>query len=117
LITSDIIKVSTETNTKKSITNNDSSIIVTGSNHKKYFIDNIQIQPRIFWKSTIGNLVYGNLGQSLIYYAPGESELSKSPITISLYFQYDHNLEDFQQAILSDSKKMWMLRQPPLRLF
>jgi hypothetical protein len=117
LITSDIIKVSAETNTKKSITNNDSSIILTGSNYKKYFIDNIQIQPRIFWKSTIGNLVYGNLGQSLIYYTPGESELSKSPITISLYFQYDHNLEDFQQAILSDSKKMWMLRQPPLRLF
>jgi hypothetical protein len=117
LITSDIIKVSAETNTKKSITNNDSSIILTGSNYKKYFIDNIQIQPRIFWKSTIGNLVYGNLGQSLIYYTPGESELSKSPITISLYFQYDHNLEDFQQAILSDSKKMWMLRQPPLRFF
>ena len=117
LITSDIIKVSAESNTKKSITNNYSSIILTGSNYKKYLIDSIQIQPRIFWKSNIGELVYGNLGQSLIYYTPGESELSKSPITINLYFQYDHNLEDLQEAILSDSKKLWMLRQPPLRLF
>jgi hypothetical protein len=117
LITSDIIKVSAESNTKKSITNNYSSIILTGSNYKKYLIDSIQIQPRIFWKSNIGELVYGNLGQSLIYYTPGESELSKSPITINLYFQYDHNLEDLQEAILSDSKKLWMIRQPPLRLF
>jgi hypothetical protein len=117
LITSDIIKVSAESNIKKSITNNYSSIILTGSNYKKYLIDSIQIQPRIFWKSNIGELVYGNLGQSLIYYTPGESDLSKSPVTINLYFQYDHNLEDLQEAILSDSKKLWMLRQPPLRLF
>src|ERR687898_458636 len=115
LITSDIIKVSAESNTKKSITNNYSSIILTGLNYKKYLIDSIQIQPRIFWKSNIGELVYGNLGQSLIYYTPGESELSKSPITINLYFQYDHTLEDLQQAILSDSKKLWILRQPPLK--
>ncbi len=94
--------------------NDNSSIILTGSNYKKYFIDGIQIQPKIFWKSNIGELVYGNLGQSLIYYTPGESELSKSPITINLYFQYDHNLQDLQQAILSDSKKVWILRQPPL---
>jgi hypothetical protein len=129
LITSDIIKISAESNinNKKSITsknnnNNDniSSIILTGPNYKKYFINNIQIQPRIFWDSNIGKLVYGNLGQSVIYYTPGESELSKSPITINLYFQYDHNnLDDLQQqqAILSDSKKLWILRQPPLRLF
>ena len=122
LITSDIIKISAEesnNNTKNSITNNNnnSSIILTGSNYKKYLIDGIQIQPRIFWKSNIGELVYGNLGQSSIYYTPGESELSKSPITINLYFQYDHNLEDLEQAILSDSKKVWILRQPPLRLF
>jgi len=127
LITSDIIKISAEennnNNTKNSITNNNnntnnnSSIILTGSNYKKYLIDGIQIQPRIFWKSNIGELVYGNLGQSSIYYTPGESELSKSPITINLYFQYDHNVEDLEQAILSDSKKVWMLRQPPLRLF
>ena len=115
LITSDIIKISAEesNNTKNnSITNNNTnSIILTGSNYKKYFIDGIQIQPRIFWKSNIGELVYGNLGQSSIYYTPSESKLSKSPITINLYFYYDHNLEDLQQAILSDSKKLWILRQ------
>jgi len=116
LITSDIIKISAESNDKSSIinNNNNSSIILTGSKYKKCFIDGIQIQPRIFWKSNIGELVYGNLGQSLIYYTPGESELSKSPITINLYFHYDHTLEDLQQAILSDSKKLWMIRQPPL---
>jgi hypothetical protein len=132
LITSDIIKISAESNinTKNSVisknnnnNNNDniSSIILTGPNYKKYFINNIQIQPRIFWDSNIGKLVYGNLGQSVIYYTPSESELSKSPITINLYFQYDHNnLDDLQQqrqVILSDSKKLWILRQPPLRLF
>ena len=115
LITSDIIKISAEesNNTKNnSITNNNTnSIILTGSNYKKYFIDGIQIQPRIFWKSNIGELVYGNLGQSSIYYTPSESKLSKSPITINLYFYYDHNLEDLQQAIISDSKKLWILRQ------
>jgi hypothetical protein len=115
LITSDIIKISAESNTKNSIANNNSSIILTGPKYKKYFIDGIQIQPRIFWNSNIGELVYGNLGQSLIYYTPGESDLSKSPITINLYFQYDHTLEDLQQAILSDSKKLWILRQPPLK--
>ena len=122
LITTDIIKISAEesNNTKNnSITNNNnnnnnSSIILTGSNYKKYLINHIQLQPRIFWKSNIGELVYGNLGQSSIYYTPGESELSKSPITINLYFHYDHNLEDIQQAILSDSKKVWILRQPPV---
>ena len=115
MITSDIIKISAESNTKNSITNNNSYIILTGSNYKKYLIDGIQIQPRIFWNSNIGELVYGNLGQSLIYYTPGESDLSKSPITINLSFQYDHTLEDLQQAILSDSKKLWILRQPPLK--
>ncbi|HEX7257156.1 MAG TPA: hypothetical protein VF242_03765 [Nitrososphaeraceae archaeon] len=116
LITSDIIKISAESNAKNSIiNNNNSSMILTGSNYKKYFIGDIQIQPRIFWKSNIGELVYGNLGQSLIYYTPGESELSKSPITINLYFQYDHTKEDMQHAILSDSKKLWILRQPPLK--
>src|SRR5829696_1383795 len=115
LITTDIIKISAEesNNTKNSITNNNdnSSIMLTGSHYKKYFIDGIQIQPRIFWKSNIGELIYGNLGQSSIYYTPSESKLSKSPITINLYFYYDHNLEDLQQAILSDSKKLWILRQ------
>jgi hypothetical protein len=115
LITSDIIKVSAENNNAKNFTNdNNSSIIISGSKYKKYSINGIQIQPRLFWKSNIGNLVYGNLGQSLIYYTPGESELSKSPITLNLYYQCDHSKENIQQATLSDSKKFWMLRQPPL---
>jgi len=117
LITSDIIKISAEKNTKESITKDYSSIILTGSKYKKFFIHGIPVQPRIFWKSNIGDLVYGNLGQSLIYYTPDESRLSKSPITISLYFQYDPDLENLEQSILSDTKKIWMLRQPPLRLF
>ncbi|HET7643573.1 MAG TPA: hypothetical protein VFK40_08700 [Nitrososphaeraceae archaeon] len=116
LITSDIVKVSAESNNINSITNKN-SIIITGSNYKKYIINEIQIQPKLFWKSSIGDLVYGNIGQSLIYYTPGESDLSKSPLTLNLYFQYDHSKNDIQQATLSDSKKLWMLRQPPLRLF
>jgi hypothetical protein len=111
LITSDVIKVSAESNAKKITVD---SIIITGSNYKKYGINGIQIQPRLFWKSNIGKIISGNIGQSLIYYTPSESDLSKSPITLNLYFQYDHSKNDIQQATLSDSKKLWMLRQPPL---
>jgi hypothetical protein len=121
LITTEIIKISAECNNdtaakKNSNTynNNNNSVLFTGTNYKKYFLDGIKIEPRLFWESNSGKLVYGNLGQSLIYYTPGEDDLLKSPLTINLYFQYDHSLEDLQQAILLDSKKFWILRQPPL---
>jgi hypothetical protein len=117
LITTEIVKISAESNnttTKNSYNNNNSSVLLTGSKYKKYFLEGVQIEPRLFWKSNSGKLVYGYLGQSLIYYTPGEDDLSQSPLTINLYFQYDHNLEDLQQANLLDSKKIWILRQPPL---
>ena len=117
LITTEIVKFSAESNnttTKNNYNNNNSSVLLTGSKYKKYFLEGVQIEPRLFWKSNSGKLVYGNLGQSLIYYTPGEDDLSQSPLTINLYFQYDHNLEDSQQANLVDSKKIWILRQPPL---
>ena len=117
LITTEIVKISAESNnttTKNNYNNNNSSVLLTGSKYKKYFLEGVQIEPRLFWKSNSGKLVYGNLGQSLIYYTPGEDDLSQSPLTINLYFQYDHNLEDLQQANLLDSKKIWILRQPPL---
>ena len=124
LITTEIIKISAESNNdtaeKKNSDNNynnnnsSNSVLFTGTNYKKYFLDGIKIEPRLLWEVNSGKLVYGNLGQSLIYYIPGEDDLSKSPLTLNLYFQYDHNLKDLQQATLSDSKNMWMLRQPPL---
>lgn len=120
LITTEIIKISAECNNNtaakknSNIYNNNNSVLFTGTNYKKYFLDGIKIEPRLFWEANSGKLVYGNLGQSLIYYTPGEDDLLKSPLTINLYFQYDHSLEDLQQAILLDSKKFWILRQPPL---
>ena len=115
LITTEIVKISAESNTiTTKETNKNSSVMFTGSKYKKYFLEGVQIEPRLFWKSNSGKLVYGNLGQSLIYYTPGEDDLSQSPLTINLYFQYDHNLEDLEQATLLDSKKFWILRQPPL---
>jgi hypothetical protein len=120
LITTEIIKISAECNNNTTKANNynnnnnNSSVLFTGTNYKKYFLDGVKIEPRLFWESNSGKLVYGNLGQSLIYYTPGEDDLSKSPLTLNLYFQYDHSLEDLQQAILLDSKKLWILRQPPL---
>jgi hypothetical protein len=115
LITTEIVKISAESNTiTKKETNKNSCVMFTGSKYKKYFLEGVQIEPRLFWKSNSGKLVYGNLGQSLIYYTPGEDDLSQSPLTINLYFQYDHNLEDLEQATLLDSKKFWILRQPPL---
>jgi hypothetical protein len=115
LITTEIVKISAESNTiTTKETNKNSSVMFTGSKYKKYFLEGVQIEPRLFWKSNSGKLVYGYLGQSLIYYTPGEDDLSQSPLTINLYFQYDHNSEDLQQANLLDSKKIWILRQPPL---
>jgi hypothetical protein len=121
LITTEIIKISAEYNNNTSAkkrnngdNNNNGYILFTGTNYKKYFLDGVIIEPRLFWESNSGKLVYGNLGQSLIYYTPGEDDLSKSPLTLNLYFQYDHSLEDFQQENLLDSKKFWILRQPPL---
>jgi hypothetical protein len=121
LITTEIIKISAEYNNNTSAkkrnngdNNNNGSILFTGTNYKKYFLDGVIIEPRLFWESNSGKLVYGNLGQSLIYYTPGEDDLSKSPLILNLYFQYDHSLEDFQQENLLDSKKFWILRQPPL---
>ena len=116
LITTEIVKITAESNTitttKNTYENN--LVLLTGSKYKQYFLEGVQIEPRLFWKSNSGKLVYGNLGQSLIYYTPGEDDLSQSPLTINLYFQYDHNLEDLEQATLLDSKKFWILRQPPL---
>jgi hypothetical protein len=115
LITTEIVKISADSNTiTKKGTKNNNSVLLTGSKYKQYFLDGVQIEPRLFWKSNSGKLVYGNLGQSLIYYTPGEDDLSQSPLKINLYFQYDHNLEDLEQATLLDSKKFWILRQPPL---
>lgn len=120
LITTEIIKISAECNNNTTKANNynnnnnNSSVLFTGTNYKKIFLDGVKIEPRLFWESNSGKLVYGNLGQSLIYYTPGEDDLSKSPLTLNLYFQYDHSLEDLQQASLLDSKKLWILRQPPL---
>ena len=119
LITTEIIKIFAESNNNTTTKNNNNnnnknSVVFTGTNYKKYFLDGVKIEPRLFWKSNSGKLFYGNLGQSLIYYTPGEEGLSKSPLTINLYSQYDHNLEELQQASLLDSKKLWILRQPPL---
>ena len=115
LITTEIVKISAENNTiTTKETNKNSSVLLTGSKYKNYFLEGLQIEPRLFWKSNSGKLVYGNLGKSLIYYTPGEDDLSQSPLTINLYFQYNYNLEDLEQATLLDSKKFWILRQPPL---
>jgi hypothetical protein len=124
LITTEIIKISASYNNNNTVgkkinnnyynNNNNGSVLFTGTNYKKYFLDGVNIEPRLLWKSNSGKLVYGNLGQSLIYYTPGEDDLSKSPLTLNLYFQYDHSLEDLKQENLLDSKKFWILRQPPL---
>ena len=115
LITTEIVKISADSNTITTKENNKNSfVMLTGSKYKKYFLEGVQIEPRLFWQSNSGKLVYGNLGQSLIYYTPGEDDLSQSPLTLNLYFQYDHNLEDLERATLLDNKKFWILRQPPL---
>ena len=57
LITTEIVKISADSNTiTTKETNKNSSAMLTGSNYKKYFLEGVQIEPRLFWKLTQVNL-------------------------------------------------------------
>src|SRR5215210_744567 len=60
LITTEIIKISAgcNNNTTKANNynnnNNNSFVLFTGTNYKRYFLDGVKIEPRLFWESNSG---------------------------------------------------------------
>jgi hypothetical protein len=66
-----------------------------------------------FWVSTAGYFPCGNRDNCVIYHTPLEKELSKSPVTLSLYEKkifIDSN-GDEEPTYLMDQKKVWLLRR------
>jgi hypothetical protein len=65
-----------------------------------------------FWAATAGYFPCGNTNETVIYHSPEEKELSKSPVTLSLYekcifTKYD----DEKPPCIIDQKKIWLLRR------
>ena len=66
-----------------------------------------------YWASTAGSFTCGNSEDCVIYHSPLEKELSKSPVTLSLYGKkifIDPN-DDKEPPYLIDQKKIWLLRR------
>ena len=66
-----------------------------------------------FWVSTAGSFPCGNRDDCVIYHTPLEQELSKSPVTLSLYEKkifIDSNGGE-EPTYLLDQKKVWLLRR------
>ena len=66
-----------------------------------------------FWASTAGSFPCGNSDNCVIYYSPLEKELSKSPVTLSLFEKkifVDSN-DDEETPHLTDQKRIWLLRR------
>jgi hypothetical protein len=63
------------------------------------------------WSCTDGLFPCDNKGDCVIYCSPQENELSKSPVTLSLYKKnlLDNNHE--KEISLVDRKKIWLLRR------
>jgi len=64
-----------------------------------------------FWTSTAGQFPCGSNDNSIIYYSLNEKELSKSPITLSLYENNLYEQNDDQSPHLIDERKFWMVRK------
>ncbi|HEY0579625.1 MAG TPA: hypothetical protein VGC75_02860 [Candidatus Nitrosocosmicus sp.] len=64
-----------------------------------------------YWKCTAGSFPCGNSDDSVIYRSPEENELSKSPITLSLYEKNMSNNNYEKSLNLIDQKKIWLLRR------
>jgi hypothetical protein len=66
-----------------------------------------------FWASTAGSFPCGYGEDCVIYHTPLEKELSKSPVTLSLYEKkiFIDSDDDEEPAYLIDQKKVWLLRR------
>jgi len=63
------------------------------------------------WSCTAGSFPCDNKGNCVIYCSPQENELSKSPVTLSLYEKNIFDGDYGKQLSLVDQKKIWLLRR------
>jgi hypothetical protein len=63
------------------------------------------------WSCTAGLFPCDNNGDCVIYCSPQENELSKSPITLSLYKRNKLDINYEKRCSLVDQKKIWLLRR------
>jgi hypothetical protein len=66
-----------------------------------------------YWASTAGSFPCGNSEDCVIYHSPLEKELSKSPVTLSLFGKkiFVDSVDDEKATHLIDQKKIWLLRR------
>jgi hypothetical protein len=114
-LTSEYIKINTTKN-NNSDDNDDDGLSVMYldengyKNHK--VIDDVYLQPTLTWESSSGTFPGGNTsGESIIYLTRGEDELTKSPVTLTLYAAYNTSFDNniVKDKILVDRKKIWLL--------
>lgn len=79
----------------------------------KFHITNCPIikTKETFWMSTAGPFPCGDNSNSIIYYSLSEKELSKSPVTLSLYERnlYEQNDDEFLHLV--EQRKFWIVRK------
>jgi hypothetical protein len=120
-LTLEYIKINTTRNNNSDENDEDGlSVIYLSENGHKYHkvIDDVYLQPTLIWESSSGSFPTGNTsGESIIYLTPSEHELSKSPVTLTLYTIYNTSFDDNnigKDKILADRKKIWLLRRPAI---
>lgn len=88
------------------IKNNDKTI-------DKFRINNCPVIKikETFWTSTAGSFPCGGYGNSVIYYSLREKELSKSPITLTLYERNLYPQKGEESLYPVDEKRIWILRR------
>lgn len=92
LTTSEYVKMNAEKVSTK---------IWLASNARRQTISDITPYHELTWHCSSGRFLGSEKGSEVIYLTPTESELSKSPVTLSLY----------QKGILKDKKSFWLLRR------
>lgn len=120
-LTSEYVKINTIIKNNNSDGNDDdelSAIYLSGNGYKNHkVIDDVYLQPTLIWESSSGTFPAGNIsGESIIYLTPSEDELSKSPVTLTLYAAYNTSFDNniVKDKILVDRKKKWLLRRPAI---
>jgi hypothetical protein len=103
-LTSEYIKILTIKINDNSSSDGNGYIWLKGELNQGCKIADVFPRPTLVWECTSGSFPCGNNDEFIIYLTPSENELSKSPVTITLYTFY--NVFDHGNASGSEPKKM-----------
>lgn len=95
LMTSEYVKM-------QSLQHERAQMWLASSNHEKVSLGSLLPDQDLEWKCSAGSFVGANTGSSVVYIAPPESELSKSPVNIVV--QADGKIVA--------TRRFWLLRRP-----